>query len=55
MLIWVKCLNTSGCTTAVDDLDTAPDEFSSLTAGILQAGAAGAIARVTGFSAYWIG
>jgi CHAT domain-containing protein len=44
MLEGVRCFNASGCTTAVGDLDTAPDELSSLPAGILQEGAASAIA-----------
>src|SRR5262249_61413219 len=44
LLEGVRCFNASGCTTAVGDLDTAPDELSSLPAGVLQAGAASAIA-----------
>jgi CHAT domain-containing protein len=44
LLEGVRCFNASGCTTAVGDLDVAPDELSSFAAGVLQAGAASAIA-----------
>jgi CHAT domain-containing protein len=44
LLQGVRCFDASGCTTAVIDLTTAPDELSSFAAGVLQAGAAGAIA-----------
>ncbi len=44
LLEGVRLFNASGCTTGVGDLDTAPDELSSFAAGVLQAGAAAAIA-----------
>jgi CHAT domain-containing protein len=44
LLEGTRCFNASGCTTALGDLDVAPDELSSLPAGVLQSGAASAIA-----------
>lgn len=44
LLDGVRCFNASGCVTGLGDLETAPDELSSFAAGVLQAGAASAIA-----------
>jgi CHAT domain-containing protein len=44
LLRGARLVNASGCITAVGDLDVAPDELSSLAAGLLQSGAASAVA-----------
>jgi CHAT domain-containing protein len=43
-LAGVRLFNASGCTTGLSDLRYAPDELSSFAVGVLQAGAAAAIA-----------
>jgi CHAT domain-containing protein len=46
----VRCCIAGGCFTGIGDLFTAPDEVSSFASGILQAGAASAIATLWGVS-----
>lgn len=46
LLEGVRCCIAAGCFTAIGDLFTAPDEVSSFASGILQAGAASAIATL---------
>ncbi len=46
LLDGIRCFVASGCVTGVGDLDTAPDELGSFAAGVLQAGAACAIATL---------
>ena len=46
LLTGVRLFNASGCVTALGDLDTAPDELGSFAGGLLQSGAAGAIATL---------
>jgi CHAT domain-containing protein len=44
LLMGVRCCIASGCFTAIGDVFTAPDELGSFAGGLLQAGAASAIA-----------
>ena len=46
LLEGVRCFTASGCVTALGDLELAPDELSSFAAGVLQAGAAAAVATL---------
>jgi CHAT domain-containing protein len=52
LLAGVRCFNASGCVTGLVDLETAPDELGSFAAGVLQAGAASAIATQWSVSDY---
>jgi len=46
VLAGVRCFAASGCVTALGDLERAPDELGSFAAGLLQAGAASALATL---------
>jgi CHAT domain-containing protein len=46
LLEGIRCFIAGGCVTGLGDMDTAPDELSSFAAGVLQAGAACAIATL---------
>lgn len=46
LLDGVRLFNASGCVTALGDVETAPDELGSFSAGLLQAGASCALAML---------